>query len=127
MLSAALERSDSGTNEVGTMPSAKIDRMKKTVPPASVRQRCATHQRNAEEWINYYYEPEIAARLAAYVWYICPVKGAQEAMEEIDPSLVDNPLIFPTAETLSATHSFMALEEFQMRAYEGEFADVTGG
>ncbi len=34
----------------------------------------ATHQTSAEEWINYYYEPEVAAKLAAYVWYICPVK-----------------------------------------------------
>ncbi len=87
----------------------------------------ATHQGNAEDWINYYYEPEVAAKLAAYVWYICPVKGAQEAMEKVDPELVDNELIFPTAESLATTHSFMALEEFQVRAYEGDFADVTGG
>ena len=87
----------------------------------------ATHQGNAEDWINYYYEPEVAAKLAAYVWYICPVKGAQEAMEKVDPELVDNELIFPTVESLATTHSFMALEEFQVRAYEGDFADVTGG
>ncbi|WP_182376777.1 spermidine/putrescine ABC transporter substrate-binding protein [Nocardioides sp. WS12] len=87
----------------------------------------AAHKGNAEKWINYYYEPEVAAKLAAYVWYICPVKGAQEAMEKVDPSLVDNPLIFPTAESLATTHSFMALEEFQIRAYEGDFADVIGG
>ncbi|WP_028655491.1 polyamine ABC transporter substrate-binding protein [Nocardioides sp. J54] len=87
----------------------------------------STHQAHAEEWINYYYEPEVAAKLAAWVWYICPVKGAQEAMEKVDPSLVDNPLIFPTAESLATTHAFMALEEFQVRAYEKDYADVTGG
>lgn len=87
----------------------------------------AGHQGNAEEWINYYYEPEVAAKLAAYVWYICPVKGAQEAMEKVDPSLVENQLIFPSAESLKTMHSFMALEEFQIRAYEGDFADVIGG
>ena len=87
----------------------------------------ATHQDNAERWIDYYYDPEVAAKLAAYVWYICPVKGAQEAMEKVDPSLVENPLIFPTAESLATTHTFMALEEFQVRAYEKDYADVTGG
>lgn len=87
----------------------------------------AEHQANAEAWIDYYYDPEVAAKLAAWVWYICPVQGAQEAMEKVDPSLVDNPLIFPTEESLATTHSFMALEEFQIRAYEGDFADVTGG
>ena len=40
----------------------------------------ATHQANAEEWINYYYEPEVAAKLANWNWYICPVEGAQEEM-----------------------------------------------
>ncbi len=86
----------------------------------------ATHQANAEDWINYYYEPEVAAKLAAYNSYICPVKGAQEAMQDVDPEQVENELIFPTAETLSQTHRFMALDEATMRTYEGDFADVTG-
>lgn len=86
----------------------------------------AQHQRNAEQWINYYYEPEVAAKLAAYNSYICPVKGAQEAMEKVDPEQVDNDLIFPSEETLARTRRFMALDEAQMRTYEGDFADVTG-
>ena len=86
----------------------------------------ATHQDNAEQWINYYYEPEVAAKLAAFNSYICPVKGAQEAMEKVDPEQVDNELIFPTDKTLSQTHRFMALDEATMRTYEGDFADVTG-
>lgn len=87
----------------------------------------ASHQINAQKWIDYYYEPETAARLAAYVNYICPVKGAQEAMEKIDPELVESPLIFPDDEMLSKTHSFQALSEAQIRTYEREFADVSGG
>ena len=86
----------------------------------------ATHQDNAEKWINYYYEPEVAAKLAAYNSYICPVKGAQEAMEKVDPEQVDNDLIFPSDETLARTRRFMALDEATMRTYEGDFADVTG-
>ena len=87
----------------------------------------ATHQANAEKWINYYYEPEVAAKLAAWVNYICPVEGAQQAMEKVDPSLVDNKLIFPDDETLSVTFDFMPLSEKQITAYQGEFDDVTGG
>lgn len=86
----------------------------------------ATHKKNAEMWINYYYEPEVAAKLAAYNNYICPVKGGQEAMEKIDPEQVDNQLIFPNAETLAKTNKFMALDEATMRTYERDFADVTG-
>ena len=43
--------------------------------------------------------------------YICPVNGAQEAMESIDPALADNPWIFPTEETLSSVYVFMTLTE----------------
>ena len=87
----------------------------------------ANHQANAEAWINYYHEPEVAAKLAAWVNYICPVKGAQAEMEKIDPSLVDNQLIFPDDDTLSATFDFMALTENQIKQYEGDWSDVTGG
>jgi spermidine/putrescine transport system substrate-binding protein len=87
----------------------------------------ATHQANAEKWIDYYYEPEVAAKLAAYVWYVCPVDGAQAAMEKVDPTLVDNPLIFPSEDYLKSTHSFMALDEATMRQYEKDFSDVITG
>ena len=84
----------------------------------------ATHQANAAEWINYYYQPEVAAKLAAWVNYICPVQGAQEAMLDIDPDLAENPLIFPDSDMLSNTWDFMTLNDEQQSQYEGEWADV---
>jgi spermidine/putrescine transport system substrate-binding protein len=32
--------------------------------------------------MDYYYRPEVAAQVAAYVNYVCPVEGAQEELEE---------------------------------------------
>jgi spermidine/putrescine transport system substrate-binding protein len=87
----------------------------------------ATHQANAEKWINYYYEPAVAAKLAAWVNYICPVVGAREEMAKIDKSLVDNPLIFPSEEDLKDTFDFMPLDDQQEKKYEGEWSNVTGG
>ena len=85
------------------------------------------HQANAEQWIDYYYEPAVAAKLAAWVNYICPVVGAREEMEKIDPELMENKLIFPDEEDLKDTFDFMVLDEQQSRQYEGEWSDVTGG
>lgn len=87
----------------------------------------ASHQTNAELWMNYYYEPEVAAKLAAWNWYICPVQGAEEAMEKVDPSLVGNQLVFPDSETLANTFSFMDLDEATATEYERDWADVQGG
>ncbi|GIJ77934.1 spermidine/putrescine transport system substrate-binding protein [Micromonospora phaseoli] len=86
----------------------------------------ATHKANAEEVINYYYDPAVAAQLAAYVNYICPVQGAQAEMEKIDPELAANPLIFPDEAMLTTSRVFMALDEQQEREYEGKFQQVIG-
>ncbi|MFM2103266.1 MAG: hypothetical protein RL740_353 [Actinomycetota bacterium] len=75
---------------------------------------------DVEKLINFYYEPEIAAEVAAYVNYITPVQGAQQAMEKIAPELVDNQLIFPTAETQKLLHVFRNLTP----AEETEFTDA---
>ena len=87
----------------------------------------AEHKANAEALMNYYYDPVVAATLAAWVWYICPVEGAREEMEKIDPSLVDNNLIFPSEEFLGTTRSFMALDEKTRQQYETDFRQASGG
>jgi len=86
----------------------------------------ATHQANAEAMMNYYYEPTVAAELAAWVNYICPVKGAQAEMEKIDPELAANQLIFPDESVLAKSKVFMALNEAQERIYESKFQQVIG-
>jgi spermidine/putrescine transport system substrate-binding protein len=86
----------------------------------------AGHKANAEKLMNYYYEPEVAASLAAWVNYICPVEGAKQAMEKVDSSLVDNKLIFPDAGTLAKAKGFMTLDQKTERDYQKQFASVTG-
>lgn len=61
----------------------------------------STHRRNAQQLVDYYYQPEVAAEVAAYVNYVCPVNGAQAEMEKIDPELAQSPWIFPTAEFIA--------------------------
>ena len=86
----------------------------------------AEHKANAEALMDFYYQPEIAAQLAAWVNYICPVEGAQEAMEQVDPSLVDNPLIFPDEDFLANAYGFMELDESTRQQYDKDFARVIG-
>ena len=87
----------------------------------------AQHKRNAELLMNYYYDPLVAAKVAAYVQYISPVEGAKEAMQEVDPSLVDNQWIFPSAETLSNAYVFMTLDAQKDVEYERMFTKAIGG
>ncbi|MFJ6083223.1 spermidine/putrescine ABC transporter substrate-binding protein [Streptomyces sp. NPDC092369] len=59
----------------------------------------ARHKTNAERLIDYYYEPRVAAELAAWVNYVCPVPAAQDVLasskDKDTAALAENPLIFP--------------------------------
>ncbi|MGH8867898.1 MAG: polyamine ABC transporter substrate-binding protein [Actinomycetes bacterium] len=86
----------------------------------------ASHKTNAEKLMNYYYDPEVAAEVAAWVNYICPVEGAQAAMEKIDPDLATNQLIFPNEETLSNAFVFRGLSEKEESTYDDAFQTLIG-
>ncbi|MFD0439465.1 polyamine ABC transporter substrate-binding protein [Streptomyces chartreusis] len=59
----------------------------------------ARHKANAERLIDYYYEPEVAAELATWVNYVCPVPAARDVLasaeDEETAALAEDPLIFP--------------------------------
>ncbi len=82
---------------------------------------------NAEALMNYYYEPEVAAEVAAWVNYITPVVGAKEAAAAIDPALAENQLIFPDEQTLSTAHIFRALSGAEEQKYQADFQSILLG
>ena len=86
----------------------------------------ATHKKNAEAVMNYYYDPKVAAEVAAYVQYVSPVAGAKEAMAAIDPALAENQWIFPSEEKLANSFVFMTLTPEQDVAYQREFQKAIG-
>jgi spermidine/putrescine transport system substrate-binding protein len=86
----------------------------------------ASHKKNAEKVMNYYYDPVVAATVAEYVNYICPVQGAQEAMLEIDPALAESPWIFPNTEILDKSYVFMELTIEQDAEYQRLFQTAIG-
>jgi len=87
----------------------------------------AQHKANAEKLIDWYYDPAIAAQVAAYVNYITPVVGAQEEVAKIDPPLADDPLIFPDAATLARAKVFVDVTPATDQAYSSAFQNVLLG
>jgi spermidine/putrescine transport system substrate-binding protein len=81
---------------------------------------------NAEKLINFYYDPAIAAEVAAYVNYVCPVKGAQAEMEKIAPELASSPYIFPDAETSKKLSVFRSLTPAEETTWGEAFQKVAG-
>jgi len=60
----------------------------------------------ASTYMNFVYDPKVAAKIAAYVNYVTPVKGAKEELAKTDPETASNPLIFPDEETLAQVKQF---------------------
>ena len=87
----------------------------------------ARHKANAEAVMNWYYDPKIAAEVAAYVNYITPVVGAKEEADKIDPALAANNLIFPDAATLKKAHVFHTLTPAQEQSFTAGFQKVLLG
>jgi spermidine/putrescine transport system substrate-binding protein len=86
----------------------------------------ARHKTNAERLIDYYYEPQPAAELAAYINYVCPVEGVREELAKIDKEAADNPLIIPDKAMQAKSHAFRSLSSKEETAYEEKFAKLTG-
>jgi len=84
------------------------------------------HPYAAETMMNYVYEPEVAATIAAYVNYISPVKGVKEVLEKTNPKLASNPLIFPPEEIAKTLHPYPALSAPDERKMQEAMAQVTG-
>jgi spermidine/putrescine transport system substrate-binding protein len=79
----------------------------------------------ASTYMNFVYDPKVAAEIEDWVNYICPVEGAKDELLKIDPDVAKNPLIFPTDEMLANVKSFDA-EAADNPDFKEKFEAVTG-
>jgi spermidine/putrescine transport system substrate-binding protein len=90
----------------------------------------AAHKYSAELMIDFVYDPEIAAQIAAYVNYVTPVKGAKEALAanpDADvASLAESPLIFPPDDVLAKVRIFKTLAEDEETDFNDKFSALIG-
>jgi spermidine/putrescine transport system substrate-binding protein len=68
----------------------------------------------------------VAAKIAAYVNYVTPVKGAKEELAKTDPKLASNDLIFPSDATLAQLHPYVNLNEADERKMNEAMQAVVG-
>ena len=95
----------------------------------------ATNKAEAEAFMNYFYDPVVAAKAESWINFIPPVVGAQDALRDLAAemgdeelgAIADDPLIFPDEATLAKTHIFRDLTEEEETELNEMFAAVTGG
>jgi spermidine/putrescine transport system substrate-binding protein len=87
----------------------------------------AANKYTAELMINFVYDPVIAAQAEDYIYYVCPVKGADVEIKKLDPGAESNPLIFPTAEMTAKFHNFQFLSDEAEAKLDELYLDLSGG
>jgi spermidine/putrescine transport system substrate-binding protein len=86
----------------------------------------AKNKYTAELMINWVYDVDRAARLANWIYYISPVKGADVAVLELDPELEGNELLFPTQEVTDKQHPQPNWDEATETTIDELYADLAG-
>jgi spermidine/putrescine transport system substrate-binding protein len=87
----------------------------------------AEHKANVEKLMNFYYDPINAAKLSAWNYYFCPVKGAQQKIGQFDKSAVNSEFIFPDDKTMDRGYAFMSLDSEHEKDYQRQYNEVMGG
>ncbi|MGH2989367.1 MAG: ABC transporter substrate-binding protein [Solirubrobacterales bacterium] len=81
----------------------------------------------AQAFMNYVYDPENQAQIAEYVNYVTPVEGTREILEQKDPKLAENQLIFPDEQfTADCTPQAIPDPSFEDAVTERYQSVVTG-
>lgn len=85
----------------------------------------AQHPVNALAWMNFYYQPKIAAEVADWVDYITPVPAAQPILIKEDPAVGKSPLVFPTKAMDAKAHDYYTFEDYsQFNAWNNTFNPI---
>ena len=86
---------------------------------------------DAHEFMNFVYQPVIAAQMTAWINYISPVPAAQEILEkakdDYTQQVAASPLVFPTPEMESRLHHYRNLTEDEEIVWTELFDEVVQG
>ncbi len=84
----------------------------------------------AAQWMNAFYDPEIAAVNTAWVQYISPVLGVRELLAQGSPDLAElaeNPLLFPDDDTRRRLVTWAGLDSSaDEQALDNRFTEIAG-
>jgi len=85
---------------------------------------CAKNKDAAETFINFLCDPEIAGGNMDWICYGTPLSAAKEYM---DPEMVNDPVSYPSEETLDRGTGYIALPRSTTRLMEELFMQVRNG
>jgi spermidine/putrescine transport system substrate-binding protein len=91
----------------------------------------AEHPVDAHMFMDYVYQPEVAAQITAWVNYICPVPAARDILASSDDkftqTVAESPLVFTTPDMESKLYHYKDLDEDEEQTWNDLFNQVIQG
>lgn len=84
----------------------------------------STHRSNAEDFINFYYDPVNAVQVAAETNFISPVDIRQLEIDVLDESVSSNRMVFPSTVTFESVRKFRTLDQGEEQRYGAQYQTV---
>jgi len=82
----------------------------------------------ASVFMNFVYDPKIAAELADWINYITPVPAAKQVLLKSDPKVAKSPLVFPTASMTAKAHDYYTFKDYaDFTAWNNTFNPIIQG
>jgi spermidine/putrescine transport system substrate-binding protein len=68
----------------------------------------AANPLDALTYMNYVYEPKVAALMANYIWYVTPVPAAKPIVAKLPggAAVAKSPIVFPDAAIQAKSHAY---------------------
>jgi spermidine/putrescine transport system substrate-binding protein len=85
----------------------------------------AKHPVDALKWMNFYYQPKIAAEVADWVNYVTPVPAAKSVLLSQDPAVGKSPLVFPTPAMNAKSNQYYVYKNYaDFQAWNNTFNPI---
>jgi spermidine/putrescine transport system substrate-binding protein len=80
--------------------------------------------------MNYVYDPQVAAQIENYIYYVCPVTGVEDLLKQLNASAPLDAyhlgLLFPTPEVVAKQHNFQFLNPDADAKLKELYLDLAG-
>ena len=86
--------------------------------------KLAAHPLDALTFMDFIYEPEIAAMIVGWIQNVSPVPASQEILAAQGNPVADSPLVFPTDDMYAKLHGYRVLTQTEQQVWDGLFQPI---
>jgi spermidine/putrescine transport system substrate-binding protein len=86
----------------------------------------SNRRKQVAAWLDYFYDPVNAARVANYTSYISPVADIEDELAAINPEASENEILFPAPDVVDRLVQFPLLDAADEERFDARYAEITG-